>query len=114
MDEVEFVDEGNVGGQVCLLLFCTLLLTFFHDIQSEQDDVFLVSFKTSSFEFEGEEEVDDDVDEVLGEGEVGGATPSMQTIFESLLKSNHFIMNFIYFCCSDEYTNYSFYRISQK
>ena len=89
MDEVEFVDEGNVGGQVCLFLFCTLLLTFFHDIQSEQDDVFLFSFKTSSFAFKGEEEVDDDVDdEVLDEGEVGGATPSMQTIFESLLKNN--------------------------
>ena len=88
MDEVGVV-EGNVGGQVCLFLFCTLLLTFFHDIQSEQDDVFLFSFKTSSFVFEGEEEVDDDVDdEVLDEGEVGGATPSMQTIFESLLKNN--------------------------
>ena len=86
MDEVDVV-EGNVGGQVCLFLFCTLLLTFFHDIQSEQDDVFLFSFKTSSFAFEGEEEVDDD-DEVLDEGEVGGATPSMQTIFESLLKNN--------------------------
>ena len=85
MDEVDVV-EGNVGGQVCLFLFCTLLLTFFHDIQSEQDDVFLFSFKTSSFAFEGEEEVDDD--EVLDEGEVGGATPSMQTIFESLLKNN--------------------------
>ena len=84
MDEVDVV-EGNVGGQVCLFLFCTLLLTFFHDIQSEQDDVFLFSFKTSSFALEGEEEVDD---EVLDEGEVGGATPSMQTIFESLLKNN--------------------------
>ena len=88
MDEVDVV-EGNVGGQVCLFSFCTLLLTFFHDIQSEQDDVFLFSFKTSSFAFKGEEEVDDDVDdEVLDEGEVGGATPSMQTIFESLLKNN--------------------------
>ena len=88
MDEVDVV-EGNVGGQVCLFLFCTLLLTFFHDIQSEQDDEFLFSFKTSSFTFEGEEEVDDDADdEVLDEGEVGGATPSMQTIFESLLKNN--------------------------
>ena len=84
MDEVDVV-EGNVGGQLCLFLFCTLLLTFFHDIQSEQDDVFLFSFKTSSFALEGEEEVDD---EVLDEGEVGGATPSMQTIFESLLKNN--------------------------
>ena len=59
-DEVEdVVDEGSVGGQVCLFLFCTpFLLTFFHDIQSEQVDVlFLDSFRGSSFAFEGDKEV---------------------------------------------------------
>ena len=37
--------------------------------------LFLDSFGGSSFAFEGDKEVDDD--EVLDEGEVGGATPSM-------------------------------------
>ena len=85
-DEVEDVGV-DVGGEddVCLSFTTGVLLRFFHDTQSIYEDSFLLSIKYSSFAFVGDEELEFD-DVVLDEGDVGGATPSIYTIFESPLE----------------------------